>query len=154
MAPNHKVVSHSEWIEERKKLLAKEKEFNRLRDELSAQTARAAVGARSISSTRSKDRTAKKLCRSSSTARASSSSITSCSIRTGTRDARIARSGPTTSIASSIHLKHRDISFVAISRAPYAKLAAYHKRMGWSFKWLSSFGSDFNYDYFVVVHTR
>jgi predicted dithiol-disulfide oxidoreductase (DUF899 family) len=48
-----------------------------------------------------------------------------------------------------IHLKHRDISFVAISRAPYAKLAAYHKRMGWSFKWLSSFGSNFNYDYFA-----
>jgi predicted dithiol-disulfide oxidoreductase (DUF899 family) len=48
-----------------------------------------------------------------------------------------------------IHLKHRDISFVAISRAPHAKLAAYHRRMGWSFKWLSSFGSDFNYDYFA-----
>ena len=48
-----------------------------------------------------------------------------------------------------IHLKHRDISFVAISRAPYAKLATYHKRMGWSFKWLSSFGTDFNFDYFA-----
>jgi predicted dithiol-disulfide oxidoreductase (DUF899 family) len=48
-----------------------------------------------------------------------------------------------------IHLKHRDVSFVAISRAPYSKLSAYHKRMGWSFKWLSSFGGHFNYDYFV-----
>jgi predicted dithiol-disulfide oxidoreductase (DUF899 family) len=37
MASNHKVVSHPEWLEERKKLLAKEKEFNRLRDQLSAQ---------------------------------------------------------------------------------------------------------------------
>ncbi len=48
-----------------------------------------------------------------------------------------------------VHLKHRDISFLAISRAPYAKLEAYKKRMGWSFKWVSSFGSDFNFDYFV-----
>jgi predicted dithiol-disulfide oxidoreductase (DUF899 family) len=48
-----------------------------------------------------------------------------------------------------IHLKHRDTSFLAISRAPYEKLQAYKKRMGWSFKWVSSFGSDFNYDYNV-----
>jgi predicted dithiol-disulfide oxidoreductase (DUF899 family) len=38
---------------------------------------------------------------------------------------------------------------VAISRAPLAKLEAYRKRLGWSFKWLSSFDSDFNYDYCV-----
>jgi predicted dithiol-disulfide oxidoreductase (DUF899 family) len=38
---------------------------------------------------------------------------------------------------------------IAVSRAPYAKLAAYEKRMGWSFKWVSSLGSDFNFDYRV-----
>lgn len=48
-----------------------------------------------------------------------------------------------------IHLNHRDVTMVAISRAPVAKLEAYRERMGWSFKWLSSFGSDFNYDYYV-----
>jgi predicted dithiol-disulfide oxidoreductase (DUF899 family) len=48
-----------------------------------------------------------------------------------------------------IHLKHRDISFLAVSRAPYNKLEAYRKRMGWGFKWVSSFGSDFNFDYGV-----
>lgn len=48
-----------------------------------------------------------------------------------------------------IHLKHRDVSFLAISRAPLSKLEAYKKRMGWSFKWVSSFGTDFNYDYNV-----
>ena len=47
------------------------------------------------------------------------------------------------------HLKHRDTAFVAISRAPYKKLQAYRKRMGWNFQWLSSSGSDFNYDYHV-----
>jgi predicted dithiol-disulfide oxidoreductase (DUF899 family) len=48
-----------------------------------------------------------------------------------------------------IHLAHRDISFVVISRAPLEKLEAYRQRMGWSFKWVSSFGSDFNFDYHV-----
>jgi predicted dithiol-disulfide oxidoreductase (DUF899 family) len=38
---------------------------------------------------------------------------------------------------------------VAVSRAPYAKLAAYRQRMGWSFKWVSSFGTDFNFDFHV-----
>jgi predicted dithiol-disulfide oxidoreductase (DUF899 family) len=38
---------------------------------------------------------------------------------------------------------------VAISRAPLAKLEAYRKRIGWSFKWLSSLGSDFNFDFQV-----
>jgi predicted dithiol-disulfide oxidoreductase (DUF899 family) len=36
-----------------------------------------------------------------------------------------------------------------VSHAPYAKLAAYEKRMGWNFKWVSSFGTDFNFDYHV-----
>ncbi len=48
-----------------------------------------------------------------------------------------------------VHLAHRDVTFLAISRASYAKLSAYRERMGWSFKWVSSFGSDFNYDYGV-----
>ena len=50
-----------------------------------------------------------------------------------------------------VHLEHHDVSFVAASRAPLAELAAYQKRMGWHFKWFSSFGSDFNYDYHVSV---
>lgn len=47
------------------------------------------------------------------------------------------------------HLKHHDVSVVAVSRAPLGKLQAYRKRMGWTFDWVSSFGSDFNYDYHV-----
>jgi predicted dithiol-disulfide oxidoreductase (DUF899 family) len=46
-----------------------------------------------------------------------------------------------------IHLNHRDVSFVAISRAPLAKIEPFKRRMGWSFKWLSSSQNDFNYDY-------
>jgi predicted dithiol-disulfide oxidoreductase (DUF899 family) len=48
-----------------------------------------------------------------------------------------------------IHLNHRDVTFTAVSRAPLAKINAYKKRMGWSFPWVSSYGSDFNFDYHV-----
>ena len=48
-----------------------------------------------------------------------------------------------------VHLNQRDVTMVAVSRAPYGKLAAYQRRMGWSFKWLSSFGGDFNFDFNV-----
>jgi predicted dithiol-disulfide oxidoreductase (DUF899 family) len=48
-----------------------------------------------------------------------------------------------------VHLNHRDVSMIAVSRAPYATLAAYRKRMGWTFNWVSSFETDFNFDYHV-----
>jgi predicted dithiol-disulfide oxidoreductase (DUF899 family) len=48
-----------------------------------------------------------------------------------------------------IHLNHRDVTFTAVSRAPLVKIDAYKKRMGWSFPWVSSYGSDFNYDFHV-----
>ncbi|HEY0532413.1 MAG TPA: DUF899 domain-containing protein [Actinoplanes sp.] len=47
------------------------------------------------------------------------------------------------------HLNARDVTLVSISRAPLARLDAYRRRMGWAFNWVSSLGSDFNYDYGV-----
>ncbi|HEY1995500.1 thioredoxin family protein [Paraburkholderia sp.] len=47
------------------------------------------------------------------------------------------------------HLEHHDVSYVTVSRAPLAKIEAFKKRMGWGFDWVSSFGSEFNYDYHV-----
>jgi len=47
------------------------------------------------------------------------------------------------------HLAARGITLAVVSRAPQAKLAAFKRRMGWRFKWVSSFGGDFNYDYHV-----
>jgi predicted dithiol-disulfide oxidoreductase (DUF899 family) len=47
------------------------------------------------------------------------------------------------------HFEHNDLSFVAVSRGPIAKLQAYRKRMGWKFRWVSSAGNDFNFDYHV-----
>ncbi|MDB5039701.1 MAG: CalU12 protein, partial [Candidatus Eremiobacteraeota bacterium] len=49
-----------------------------------------------------------------------------------------------------VHLRARDITFAAISHAPLAALESYEKRMGWSFKWLSSYGTDFNRDFGVT----
>ncbi|MGO9882154.1 MAG: DUF899 domain-containing protein [Solirubrobacteraceae bacterium] len=54
---------------------------------------------------------------------------------------------------SVVHLVNHDVAFYAVSRAPLAKLQAYKRRMGWSFQWASSFGSDFNYD-FQTAHTE
>src|SRR5215470_10560594 len=48
---------------------------------------------------------------------------------------------------SVVHLANHDVTLLAVSRAPLAKLQAYKRRMGWSFPWASSFGSDFNYDF-------
>jgi predicted dithiol-disulfide oxidoreductase (DUF899 family) len=50
-----------------------------------------------------------------------------------------------------VHLEHRDVTFVATSRAPLANLTAYKRRMGWSFPWVSSEGSDFNLDFAVFT---
>jgi predicted dithiol-disulfide oxidoreductase (DUF899 family) len=48
-----------------------------------------------------------------------------------------------------VHLHNRDVTMVCISRAPYAKLGAYQKRMGWHFDWFSSGATDFNRDFLV-----
>jgi predicted dithiol-disulfide oxidoreductase (DUF899 family) len=47
------------------------------------------------------------------------------------------------------HFEHNDVSFVAVSRGPITRLEAYRRRMGWQFRWVSSAGSDFNFDYHV-----
>jgi predicted dithiol-disulfide oxidoreductase (DUF899 family) len=48
-----------------------------------------------------------------------------------------------------VHLEHHDVTWVAVSRAPLEKLLAYRSRMGWTLPWVSSFGSDFNFDFKV-----
>lgn len=48
-----------------------------------------------------------------------------------------------------VHLNNHDVSYVAVSRAPIAEIEPFRRRMGWDFKWVSSFGSDFNYDFNV-----
>jgi predicted dithiol-disulfide oxidoreductase (DUF899 family) len=49
----------------------------------------------------------------------------------------------------TVHLAHRDVAFVAISRAPLAEVERFRRRMDWRFRWVSSYGTDFNYDFGV-----
>jgi predicted dithiol-disulfide oxidoreductase (DUF899 family) len=139
----HEVVSREEWIRARKELLAKEKEFTKLRDELSQRRRDLpweAVAKEYVFEGPAGKETLADLFNGSSQLivyhfmfnPAWEAGCPHCSFWADNFD------------HLPIHLKQRDISFVAIGRAPYAKLEAYRRRMGWSFKWLSSFGSDFN----------
>lgn len=145
---NPAIVSREKWLESRRALLIKEKELTRLRDEVSLQRQEMPWV-----------KVEKQYQFDGPDGEASLSDLfvgkqqlliyhfmlgpdweegcTSCSFWADNFD------------GIDIHLAHRDISFLAVSRAPYDKLAAYKKRMGWRFKWLSSFGSDLNYDYQV-----
>ena len=80
------------------------------------------------------------------------SSTTSCSGPTTRRGARRARRSRTGSTVIAVHLANHDVTLTAVSRAPLAKLLAYQQRMGWTFPWASSAGSDFNFDFNIVVH--
>ncbi len=55
---------------------------------------------------------------------------------------------------SIVHLAHRDVTLMAVSRAPLANIEAFKQRMGWQFPWASSFGSDFNRDFGVSFTER
>jgi len=148
----HAVVPEAEWLEARKRLLAKEKEFTRARDVLSRERRElpwvrvekhyvfdGPKGRETLADLFAGrhqlvvyhfmfDRDWEAGCKS-------------CSFWADNFNGAV------------VHLAHRDVTLIAISRAPFAKLDAYRKRMGWSFKWVSSSGSDFNRDYHVS-HTK
>lgn len=144
-----RIVSREEWLATRKAFLAKEKEATRQRDALAA--ARRALpmvrlekpyefdgpsGKRSLADLFEGrpqlivyhfmfDPSWEQGCKS-------------CSLSADTFDGAVK------------HLRGRDTAFAAISRAPLAKLLAFQRRMGWTFPWYSSAGSDFNYDFHVT----
>jgi len=145
---NHKVVSQEDWLVARKELLVKEKEFSRLRDELSR---------------RRRDLPWEKV-EKEYTFDGPSGKETLAQLFDGKSqlityhfmfDPEWTEGCKSCSFIadhynpSIIHLAHRDVTMVTVSRAPLAKLEAFKRRMGWSFKWVSSFGSDFNWDYHV-----
>ena len=146
----HKVVSHDEWIAARKAYLAEEK-ASRKRATSSPASAARCRGKRSKRITCSTVRTARKPSPTCSAARASSSSITSCSAPAGKQGCPSCSYLADHFDGAAIHLAQRDVSFVVVSRAPLPEIETFQKRMGWKFKWVSSFGSDFNHDYQVSV---
>ncbi len=145
---NHKIVSHDVWIEARQRFLTKEKEFTRLRDQLSQQ--RRDLPWERVDKNYIFD--------------GPNGNETLAELFAGKRQLIVYHfmfgpdweaGCPSCSLFADnfngivVHLNQRDVTFVAVSRAPFSKLDAYRKRMGWSFKWVSSAATDFNRDYHV-----
>ncbi len=148
MANEHKIVSGEQWIKARRALLAKEKAFTRLRDELSRE--RRALPWEAVTKDYVFDGPDGK--EKLPELFAGRSQLVVYHFMFGPDwDAGCPHCSRWADNFNGIivHLNQRDVTMVAVSRAPYPKLAAYRQRMGWSFKWLSSHGSDFNFDYHV-----
>ena len=145
---DHQVVSREEWLSARTALLAKEKEFTRLRDELSQQ--RRGLPWMKVNKDYVFDGPNGKETLASLFDKRSQLVIYHFMF-SPEWDAGCPHCSHWADNFNGVivHLNQRDVTMVAVSRAPYSKLAAYHKRMGWSFKWFSSFESDFNFDYHV-----
>jgi predicted dithiol-disulfide oxidoreductase (DUF899 family) len=144
----HQIVSREEWIEARKALLAKEKEWTRLRDQLSVER-RALPWVRIDKEYVFKGPNGEKTLGDLFAGR-SQLVIKHFMLGPGWQDPCVGCSFESDHIDGVVvHLEHHDVSYVAVSRAPYPEIAAMQKRMGWKFTWVSSFGSDFNYDFNV-----
>jgi predicted dithiol-disulfide oxidoreductase (DUF899 family) len=144
----HAIVSEKDWIEARKALLAREKAFTRERDALSQARRElpwAKVGKDYSFDTKTGRKTLAELFEGRSQLLVYhfmfgpdwERPCKSCSFWADNFN------------GIGDHLNARDVSFAAISRAPLEKLTAMAKRMGWSFNWVSSAGSDFNFDFGV-----
>src|SRR3984893_2923192 len=143
---DHPVVSHEEWLSARTAFLAKEKEFTRLRDELSRQ--RRALPWEKVDKQYVFDGPSGKETLAELFETRSQLIVYHFMFPPEWDEGCLHCSFWADNFNGiDVHLSHRDVSFVAISRAPYAKLVAYKQRMGWSFEWFSSFGTDFNFDY-------
>lgn len=146
--PNHPVVSREAWLEARKALLLREKEHTRARDRLNQD--RLALPWVKVDKTYMFDTPAgRKSLADLFDGRSQlmiyhfmlgpdwTAGCSGCSFLADHFD------------GARQHIIHHDVNLVAVSRAPLSKIEAYRQRMGWSFPWVSSNGSDFNYDYHV-----
>jgi predicted dithiol-disulfide oxidoreductase (DUF899 family) len=152
-----KVVTHDEWLAVRKKHLAKEKEFTRLRDQLSKERRDLPwelVEREYLFQGENGRQTLADIFQGRSQLivyHAMFDPATAGQHTPWTADAAcfVCSFWMDNFNGITLHLNHRDITMAAVSRAPYPKLAAYKARMGWNFPWYSSAGSDFNFDYQV-----
>jgi predicted dithiol-disulfide oxidoreductase (DUF899 family) len=144
----HKAVSREQWIEARTRLLAKEKELTRLCDELSRERRElpwVRVTKPYVFDAPNGQETLADLFEGRSQLIVYhfmfgpdwKDGCKSCSFWADNFERNV------------VHLKQRDVTLIAVSRAPLEKLEAFKARMGWTFKWVSSTGNDFNFDYHV-----
>jgi predicted dithiol-disulfide oxidoreductase (DUF899 family) len=144
----HKIVSHDEWIAARKAHLAEEKAFSKARDALSRK--RRELPWEKLEKNYLFDGPNGKETLSDLFGGNSQLIIYHFMLGPGWE-----AGCPSCSYLADhfegpmIHLPQRDVSFVVVSRAPIDQIEKYKKRMGWKFKWVSSFGTDFNHDYQV-----
>lgn len=144
-----KVVTHEEWLAARVKFLEREKEFTRLRDELSRERRELPW-----------EKVGKEYFFDGPNGRQSLAELFGeCSqliVYHFMYGPEWKEGCPSCSFWADnfngidVHLRNRDISFLAVSRAPLETLERYGRRMGWSFRWVSSLGSDFNHDFGVT----
>ena len=143
-----RIVSRRDWLDQRKALLAKEKEFTRLGDRLAAEKRDlpwVKVEENYVFDAPEGKQTLAQLFGDKSQLLLYhfmfgpdwEQGCPICSMVGDNLDSKV------------IHLAHRDVALVVVSRAPLGKIEDFKKRMGWKFKWLSSFTNDFNYDYGV-----
>lgn len=148
MATDHTVVSREEWIAARKVLLQKEKDLTRQRDELHRQRQAlpwVKVDKSYVFEGPSGKETLGDLFKGTSQLIVQhfmfgpdwAEGCPGCSFKSDHIDGAL------------VHLRNHDVEFVSVSRAPLPKIDAYRKRMGWHFKWVSSYDSDFNFDFGV-----
>jgi len=146
--PAKNITTHEQWINARKALLAKEKEFTRLRDELSAQ--RRELPMEKVEKPYLFEGPHGKETLADLFAGRSQLIIYHFMLGPGWKEGC-----PSCSFLADgfdgavVHLAARDAAFAVVSRAPLPEIEAFKKRMGWRFKWVSSNGSDFNFDYQV-----
>jgi predicted dithiol-disulfide oxidoreductase (DUF899 family) len=144
----HKVVSRDEWIAARKELLIKEKEQTRLRDQLSAE--RRALPWVKVEKEYVFDAPEGKVTLADLFDGRSQLVVKHFMLGPEWKEGCVGCSFEVDHIEGAlVHLEHHDVTYVVISRAPLADIEAFKKRMGWRFKWVSSAGNDFNYDYQV-----
>jgi len=144
----HPVVSRDEWLVARKELLAKEKEAAHRRDELNA--ARMALPWVKVEKRYVFDTPEGKKSLAELFAGRGQLVIYHFMLGPGWAAGCPGCSFVADHFGGALpHLEHHDVSLVAVSRAPLDEIERYRSRMGWHFPWISSFESDFNFDYHV-----
>ena len=144
----HKTVSRDEWLKARIEHLAREKELTRLRDQLSAE--RRELPWVKIEKIYVFDAPQGRVTLADLFGGRSQLIIKHFMLPPGQEHPCVGCSFEVDHIEGAlVHLEHHDVTYVAVARAPLAEIAAVKKRMGWRFNWVSSFGSDFNYDFHV-----
>lgn len=144
----HGIVSADVWLTKRKQLLRKEKELTRLRDEIAQQRREMPwepVTKQYIFEGPHGKETLEQLF-----GERRQLIVYHFMFGPGWKEGCVGCSFLVDNLSGALqHVEQKDIAFVAVSRAPVSEIEAFKKRMGWTFKWVSSYGSDFNYDYHV-----